>query len=310
MKKFLKPIIWISLIVVYFHQIEKVQAIVPYYYFPTIKNLEKQSLYIGKNAYQLLYFGQYKDSLNLAKLAVKINSKDEKLWLILAEAQIASKQYKNALNSLNKAEQLNSDISEIYFTRSNIYLKISQQKKAKSALEKGIKIEPNNHKAIFQLGNILLMEKNFSGAIKLFDKAVKIKPNFWQAINNKGLAYFEEENLTLSIKFFETAISIEDNAEPLLGLASCLRKKNINLALKLAKKALIKNPNYVNYDYRKEQLWGEKLQTSTEKLLKDDRLQPDVILAKSKIKSVLSSSFCKRISVEFCNFSPHNCSFL
>ena len=78
----------------YSFQIEKVQAIVPYYYFPTIKNLQKQSLYIGKNAYQLLYFGQYEDSLNLAKLAVRINAKDEKLWLILAEAQIANKKYK------------------------------------------------------------------------------------------------------------------------------------------------------------------------------------------------------------------------
>jgi len=67
-----------------------------------------------------------------------------------------------------------------------------------------------------------------------------------------------------SIKLFEKAISIEDNAEPLLGLASCLRIKDIKLALQLAKKALNKNPNYVNYDYRKEQLWGEKLQTSTE----------------------------------------------
>ena len=76
MKNFLKPIISISLISFYFPQIEKVQAIVPYYYFPTIKNLQKQSLYIGKNAYQLLYFGQYEDSLNLSKLAVKINAKD------------------------------------------------------------------------------------------------------------------------------------------------------------------------------------------------------------------------------------------
>ena len=159
MKKFFKKIIWLSLIGFYFIQVERVQAIVPYYYFPTVKNLQKQSLIICKNAYQLLYFGQYEDSLNLAKLAVKINAKDEKLWLILAEAQIASKQYKNALNSLNKAEKLNSNISEIYFTKSNRYLKTSQQKKAKSALEKGIKIEPNNHKAIFQLGNILLMEK-------------------------------------------------------------------------------------------------------------------------------------------------------
>jgi len=283
MKKFLRKIIWFSLISFYFLQIEKVQAIVPYYYFPTIKNLEKQSLYIGKNAYQLLYFGQYEDSLNLAKLAIKINSKDEKLWLILAEAQIASKQYKNALNSLNKAEQIDSNISEIYFVKSNVYLKISQQTKAKNALEKGIKIEPNNYKAIFQLGNILLMEKNYLEAIKLFDKSIKIKPDFWQAINNQGLAYFERNNVNLSIKLFESAIAIEENAEPLLGLASCINIQDNKLAIQLAKKALDKDPKYVNYDYRKEQLWGEKLQASTEILLQNEKLKKDVILAKSKI---------------------------
>jgi len=69
----------------------------------------------------------------------------------------------------------------------------------------------------------------------------------------------------------------------LLGLASCLRIKDIKLALQLAKKALNKNPNYVNYEYRKEQLWGEKLQTSTEMLLQRKELKEDVILAKSKI---------------------------
>jgi len=283
MKKFLKRIIWISLICFYFFQIEKIQAIVPYYYFPTIENLEKQSLYIGKNAYQLLYYGQIEDSLNLAKLAVKINPKNEKLWLILAEAQIANKEYKNALNSLNKAEQINSNISEIYFAKSNVYLKTSEQTKAKNALEKGIKIEPNNHKAIFQLGNILLMEKNYLGAIKLFDKSIKIKPDFWQAINNKGLAYFENNNVNLSIKLFESAISIEENAAPLLGLASCININDPKLAIQLAKKALAKDPKYVNYDYRKEQLWGEKLQATTEILLQNEQLKKDVIMAKSKI---------------------------
>jgi tetratricopeptide (TPR) repeat protein len=271
------------LICFYFFQIEIVRAIVPYYYFPTVKSIQKQSLNIGKNAYQLLYLGQYEDSLNLAKLAVKINPKDEKLWLILAEAQIANTKYKNALNSLNKAEQINSNNSEIYFAKSNVYLKISQQTKAKIALGKGIKIEPNNHKAIFQLGNILLMEKNYLGAIKLFDKSIKIKPDFWQAINNKGLAYFERNNVNLSIKLFESAISIEENAEPLLGLASCININDTKLAIQLAKKALAKNPNYVNYSYRKEQLWGERLQTSTEILLQNEQLKKDVILAKSKI---------------------------
>jgi len=157
MKSFLKKTIWIFLICFYFFQIKIVRAIVPYYYFPTIKNLQKQSLFIGKNAYQLLYFGQYKESLNLAKLAVKMNEKDEKLWLILSEAQIANKLYKNALDSLTKAEKINSNISEVYFSKSNVYLKISQNENAKTALEKGLKIEANNYKAIFQLGNIFFI---------------------------------------------------------------------------------------------------------------------------------------------------------
>ena len=285
MKKFFKKIICFSLLSFCFFKAEQVRAVVPYYLFPSIKNLEKESLSIGKNAYQLLYFGQYKQSLNLAKLAVQINNTDEKLWLILSEAQIANKQYKNALISLNEAQIINSKNSEIYFAKSDIYLKILQRQKAKTNLEKGLKITPNNHRAIFQLGNIFLMEKDYYEAIKLFDKSVMIKPDFWQAINNKGLAYFEKNNINKSIELFEKAISIDENAEPLLGLASCLRVKNINLALQLAKRALAKDPNYVNYDYRKEQLWGENLQTSTEILLQNDQLKIDVILAKSKINA-------------------------
>ena len=285
MKQFFQNILFVFLISFYFLKVEQVQSLVPYYYFPTAENLEKESLSIGKNAYQLLYFGQNKESLNLAKLAVKLNKKDEKLWIILAEAQIANKLYKKALISLNKANKINPNISEIYFTKSNIYLKISQLKNAKKAIEKGLNIEPNNHKAMFQLGNILLMEKNYNEAIELFDKSLKINPNFWQAINNKGLAYFEKNRINLSIKYFEKAISIEENAEPLLGLASCLRMKDIKFSLQLAKKALTKDPNYVDYDYRKKQLWGEKLQTSTEILLQNDQLQTEIILAKSKINT-------------------------
>ena len=283
MKKFLKKTICLSFISFYLLKIDQIQSLVPYYYLPTKKNLNRESLSIGRNAYQLLYFGQYEQSLNLAKLAVQINKNDEKLWLILSEAQAANELYKNALFSINKAQKINPKNSETYFAKSNIYLKIAELENAKTALETGLRIKPNNHKAIFQLGNILLMEKNYSEAIKLFDKSVKIKPDFWQAINNQGLAYFEKNNINLSIKLFESAISIQENAEPLLGLASCVRINDTKLAIQLAKKALAKDPKYVNYDYRKEQLWGEKLQASTEILLQNEQLKKDVILAKSKI---------------------------
>ena len=285
MKKFFKNILFVYLMSFCFLKTEQVKSLIPYYYFPTNKNLNKESFSIGRSAHQLLYFGQYKESLNLAKLAVKINKKDEKLWLILADAQVANNLYEQALNSLNTAEILNPNLSEIYFTKSSIYLKISRLNNAKNALETGLRIEPNNHKAVFQLGNIFLMEKNYSKAIKLFDRSIEIKPDFWQAINNQGLAFFEKNKLKLSIQHFEKAISIQENAEPLLGLASCLRMQDIQLSVKLAKKALKKDPKYVNYSYRKDQLWGEKLQASTETLLQNVKLQKDVILAKSKISA-------------------------
>ena len=285
MNKFVIRFLILFLLSNYFFKAEKIKAFIPYYYLPTKENLERESLIIGKNAYQFLYFGQIKESLNLAKLAIKINKYNEKLWLILSETQIANNLYEEALNSLIKAEEINPEISEIYFAKSNLFLKQSKLKEAKIAINSGLKIAPNNYKAIFQLGNIYLMEKKYSSALIYFDNAVKIKTDFWQAINNKGLVYFEQDKVDLSIESFEKAIALEENGESLLGLASCLSLKDINLAITMAKKGLNKDPNYVDYDYRKEQLWGEKLQNITKKLLKNDQLKEEIKLAKSKINT-------------------------
>ena len=283
MNKFLIKLLCFFLLNTYVFQTKEIKALVPYYYLPTKKNLEKEGFNIGKNAYQLLYFGQIKDGLNLAKLSVKINRFDEKLWLILSDAQIANEYYDDALISLNIAEKLNPNLSEIYFAKSTIYLKKLKLKEAKISLNTGLKISPNNHRALFQLGNIYLMEKDYLKAIKTFDKSILIKDDFWQAINNKGLAYFERNEEVLSAKFFEQAIKLNENAEPILGLASCLMKNDINSAVLLAKKALDKDPNYVDRQYRKEQLWGENLQKRTEELLKNEQLKNDISLAKGKI---------------------------
>ena len=283
MNRFLTTIICIIFFNNYLFTTKQANALVPYYYLPSIKNLERESLIIGTNAYQLLYFGQIEKSLNLAKLAVKINDSNEKLWLILSEAQLANGLNEDALVSLKKAEKINDKASEIYFAQSTVYISLSMLNEAKIALESGLKINPQNQNAIFQLGNIFLMKKNYKSAIKKFDEAIRIKPNFWQAINNLGLAYFEQGEINRSLSLFQKAISIEENAEPLLGLASCLRIKDIDSAVELAKKALKKNPNYIEYNFRKEQLWGKKIQISIEELFKNDQLKKEVIEAKSKI---------------------------
>ncbi len=284
MKKSFLKILLFSIISSNIFIAESLKALIPYYYFPEAKNLQKEGLSLGKQAYQLLYFGQVKDSLHLAKLATEINNTNETLWIILAETQIANKLYDDALISLDNAQKINPKKGEVYFAKSTIYLKQSKLNKAKITLLSGIKILPENFKAIFQLGNIYLMEKNYEKAIEEFDKAIKIKIDFWQAINNKGLAYFEQNKIDLSISTFKKAIDLEENAEPLLALASCLQNKDINKAIVFARKALNKDPNYVDFNYRKDQLWGEKLQISTEKLFENPQLKQEVLFAKTKIK--------------------------
>ena len=283
MKQSLINLIFFFVLTGYFFTAKNLNALVPYYFFPEAKNLKQESLSIGKQAYQLLYFGQIKESLNLAKLAIKINDKNETLWTILAEAQIANKLYNDALISLNNAQIINPKMGEIYFGKGNIFLKLSKIKQAKTSFQTGIKILPENFKAIFQLGNIYLMEKDYEEAIKIFDNAIKVKKDFWQAINNKGLAYFELNKKSLAIISFQKALTLEENAEPLLALAACLRTTDINKAIYLAKKALNKEPNYVEYEYRKEQLWGEKLQSSTEELFESKQLKKEILFAKTKI---------------------------
>ena len=156
---------------------ERVNALIPFYFIPSSKILERESISIGNNAYQLLYFGQYKESLNLAKLAVKMNKYDDNLWLILSEAQIANKLYKNGLISLNKAEKINPKRSEIFFQKVPFF-ETRKIRRSKNCNNNRFKFSPDNHEALFQLGNIHLIEKNYSSAIKNFDSAIKIRFNF------------------------------------------------------------------------------------------------------------------------------------
>ena len=254
-------------------QIKKANAFIPYYYLPSKKFLNINGSQIGKNAYQLLYFGQLKEGLALAKLAVSLNIKDENLWALLAEAQISNKLYNEALLSLSKGKSINPSISGLYFAESSIYLNQKKFQKAKNSLSKGLSLQPNNINGLFQLGNIFLIEKKYEKALLEYKKIIKIKSNFWQAYNNKGLIYFEIDKSLLSIQNFKKAIAIERNAEPLLALAVALKNTNLEKSLNLTKEALEKDPKYVSSKYRTEQLWGQKLQKETEQLFEQEKIK-------------------------------------
>ena len=260
-------------------EIKKLNAFIPYYNLPSKKFLNLNGTEIGKNAYQLLYFGQFKEGLALAKLAISLNPENVNLWALLAEAQIHNKLFNDALLSIKKGKLLNPLVSELYFTEGSIYISQNKTQKAKNSLKQGLKIQPKNANALFQYGNVFLMEKNYEKALLKYNKITEIKANFWQAFNNKGLVYFEKDKVSLAITNFKKALEIERNPESMLALGVSLKETNLKKSILLVKKALQKNPNYVSFEYRKEQLWGEKLQKETEELFKIEELKKDVSIA-------------------------------
>tara|TARA_Y100001978_G_scaffold168751_1_gene157310 strand:- start:23 stop:883 length:861 start_codon:yes stop_codon:yes gene_type:complete len=259
--------------------VKKLNAFIPYYSLPSKQFLNKNGSELGKGAYQLLYFGQIKEGLALAKLAISLNPKDVNLWALLAEAQINNKLFDEALLSIKKGKLIDPQVSELYFAEGSIYISQNKKQKAKESLKQGLEIQPKNTNALFQYGNIFLMEKNYEKALLKYNKIIEIKANFWQAINNKGLVYFEQDDILLAINNFKEAIKIEKNAESMLALGVSLKKTNINEAISLVKEALLKNPNYVSFEFREQQLWGEKLQKATEELFKLEELKQDISIA-------------------------------
>ncbi len=249
-------------------------SFIPYVYEPKTEILEKTSINIAKTAAQLIQLGQTKEAIRLMLLAVRLKPSDDRLWTLLAEAQIKDNQLKQATQSLAKAKKINPSKASLWFAEGSIALRENKPNIASKALIYGLKLDPQNPDGYFQLGNANLMRLKFRSALKSFEKAVQIKPDFWEALNNQGIALFEMKKENKAVKKWRKVLTINENAEPMLALGAALYQINSNNkeCLTLARKALWLNPNYISSEYQKNQLWGEKLRAAARELLENDNL--------------------------------------
>ena len=251
---------------------------------PNQEEFEFTSMQIGKAAMQLIQFGQYKEAINILKLALKLNPKEETLWIALADAQFKSKDSDSALLSLNKVLVINPKNASIYFTKGSIYMNSKNLEKAILMLNQGLLLDNKNETGYFQLGNAYIMLKEYTKALDTYNKVTKLNPSFWQVINNQGLILYEINKKKDAISKFKLAAKLSNNAEPKLALAITIystKGKSIEL-LNIAKNALIDNPKYANIEYQSEQLWGRKLQHSAKLFFKTKEMKKVVREARQK----------------------------
>ncbi len=252
-----------------------VRALTPYVYTPSAQELEGAGVGIGRTAAQLLRLGQPEEAARLAALAVRLQPNDERLWSVLAEAQLRSDQLEAAAGSLAKAKALKPGKAGLWFAEASIALRDERPDDAVSLLDEGLRLDPKNAGAYFDLGNARVMQSDLRKALKAFEQATAIKPSFWEALNNQALVLFELGNAPEAIKRWRSVLSIKRNAEPMLALAAALNKQTPGDAesIELARKALAEDPNYVLPGHQENQLWGSKLRQATDVLLSQPNLQ-------------------------------------
>jgi len=254
------------------------KALVPTVYVPSSAELQGSAIGIGRTAAQLLGLGQPEEAARLAALAVRLRPNDERLWAVLAEAQLRSKQLKPAANSLARAKQLNPKNAGLWFAEASLALRDNRPGDAIPLLDQGLQLDSTNASAYFDLGNARIMQKQYRPALKAFEKASALKPSFWEAVNNQAIVLFEMGNTREAIQRWRRVLTIERNAEPMLALAAALNREtpNDDEALKLARKALQQDPNYVLPAHQKQQLWGLNLRLAARDLLKNPKLRDAV----------------------------------
>ena len=213
--------------------------------------------------------GQPKEAAQLGALAVRLDPRDERLWSVLAEAQLRSDDLEQASYSLARAKELNPEKASLWFAQAALVLRDERPEEAIPLIQRGLELNPDNPSAYFDLGNARIMLKDLPGALDSFEQATNLKPDFWEALNNQALVLYEMGNADEAIRRWRAVLKLENNPEPMLALAAALHHQgdNSEIPLKMAREALDQEPNYVLTPHQIEQLWGAKIRQAAALLL-------------------------------------------
>lgn len=260
-------------------------AMVPYVFLPSEKGLQDVGLGIAQEAVQMLRLGQPEYAARLAELTVRLLPNDPRGWVLLAEAQLRDNNTKEALTALVRAKALDPNNPGIWFAEGALALRNGKPAEAMGLIERGLRLDKRNAGAFFDLGNAHILLNQPDSALRAFERAAALRSNFWEAINNQGLVLFEGGQDQRAMSLWRKVLSIKPSvAESSLALAAALHASqpaNREESFRLAESALADDPNYVNADYQKEQLWGPRLREATRRLLAEPSLRPAVERAKA-----------------------------
>ncbi|MEQ8754937.1 MAG: tetratricopeptide repeat protein [Coleofasciculus sp. G1-WW12-02] len=258
------------------------QALLPYTLQLDAEELEQQGLNLAQDAVQLTRFQQYDLALSRAKLATQLAPNSFETWFILGTLYVQNQQLDEGIEALSKAQSLKPEEAGVLFSLGNTYFQKGDYRTAVSKLEAGLKLESDVPEALFDLGNAYYMLDQYPMAIAAYQKAAAQGTSdtwpVWPAINNIGLVKYEQGDVAGAIEKWQAAIAIDpEAAEPKLAVAVALYTQGKqDRGLALGETAIRSDERYADLEFLKENLWGERLLSDTQKFLANPRIQATI----------------------------------
>ncbi len=259
------------------------QALVPHMLQLDTKKLEQQGIGLVQEATQLAQFQQFDLALSRARLATQLAPKIPEVWAVLGGLHLQVKQIDPGINALKRAQTLAPRNTAVLFALGTAYFQKASYQQSIDYIQSGLKLKPNVPGALFDLGNAYLMLKQNREAIASYEKAYAQDKEYWPAINNVALVKYEQGNIDDAIRLWQTSVAIDPKAaEPKLAVAVALYNKgDREQGLALGEAAIRLDNRYSDLKFLKENLWGEKLLSATQKFLSVPRIQATIAQAQS-----------------------------
>jgi tetratricopeptide (TPR) repeat protein len=260
------------------------QALVPHTIQLDPVKMERQGLGLAQEAAQLAQFQQYELALPRAQLATQLAPRSHEVWSLLGGLYLQTNALDKGILALKQAESLDGKNAAVLFALGSAYFQKEQYTTAVQYLTSGLKIKPNVPGALFDLGNAYLMLRQYPQAIAQYEKAVAQDKKFWPAINNIGLIEYEQGKMDAAIQRWQASADIDTKAaEPRLAIAVALYSRGEQeKGLILGEAAVKLDSRYADLKFLKENLWGDRLLSHTQKFLETPRMKATIIQAQER----------------------------
>lgn len=170
--------------------------------------------------------------------AIKLNPKNEEAYFVRGIAYAAGREVDKALADYNKAIELNPKYVQAYLNRALLQMSAGNNDAAIADAGKVMGINSNFAGSYYLRGLAYANKNNLEQAISDYTKAIEMAPQYAEAYANRGLA--RAYNIIERAKMDPNSPIAYVN----IGISN-VDKKNYDLAIADANKALELNPKYV-----------------------------------------------------------------